>query len=652
MKRTLGRWAVGALCLASCLGSCPGAAWAQSDRTFRDPRFIEACRNLDAKKFAKAREIAERMLAEDPNSYTATYIMGWIYYYGDGSIPRANNCFRLARQGLEKIWGTRPPNNGPFFIHQMIFQQEILSTIQMERYEEGLRLIEDFGKQYAGMEAYKGWPLLKLGRVDEAREKMKLELSLARDSGPLSHALNTLGNLEFETDHMPQSYDYFLRICKMFEHSRDVDPVYWANAGETARDMLRFDEAEKLFLESSRRFHQFTYSDPWRFLSELYVSQGRLAEAITALKEMQTWRLSCSPQVAQNKWAEAMATAGIVLLSLGYDKESYDIFERLSNRPDRNSGISTTSSLMEGRNLYFYSLALRGYRQRLLEERSWSDWPTWFRLTARVWRLDRKLSLAEIRASDLIAGGTGLIDLLRPYGPRSLDRPWLAPGIWHLFGPGPVAAASRELIAQTPSDNKLQKTYLQAVLAETLTIQGRGSSKEAEELLSQILQELPSRDVALRTRAQADMVRVMENQGRTQESLHYLRQVMERDPSLLRQFELQLPIRWQASGGLASQAVSRLQHSPRFKTSQGAFVAQVQNDGEGLSARILGPDGTIFKSLSSPAGKDTEETLTKFCQEFHDQLFAPMIDLTQADIYSIDNSPSTVSSKQVEKLLK
>jgi len=105
------------------------------------------------------------------------------------------------------------------------------------------------------------------------------------------------------------------------------------------------------------------------------------------------------------------------------------------------------------------------------------------------------------------------------------------------------------------------------------------------------------------------MVQVLEGQGRHQESSTISARSWERDPSLLRQFELQLPIRWQASGGLADQAVSRLQHSPRFKVSQGAFVAGSPSEGEGISARILGPDGTVFKSFSSPAGKNTEETL-------------------------------------------
>jgi tetratricopeptide (TPR) repeat protein len=631
------------------LGVLTMPAWGQSDVSFKDPRFMEGMREIDDGKFAKAREIAEKMLAEDPKSYTATYLIGRVFFYGEGSIPRANFAFKQAKQELEAIWGPKPPNNGPFPLHSMIFQQLILSPMQLEEYNEELRLIDEYSKLYTGMEGQKGWPMLKLGKVEEAREMMKSELERAASPQSRSHILNTLGNLEFETDHMADSYNYFVRLCKEFEGVSDADPVYWTNAGETARDQLKFDDAEKLFIDASGRFNQYTYSDPWRFLAELYVSQGRLPEAVNALKEMQTWRLSSSAQVSQNKWAETLSTSGIVLLSLGYDKEAYDIFERLNNRPDRNSAISTVAPLMEGRNLYFYSLGLRAYRQRLLEERSWSDWPGWFRLTASAWQIERKISLTETRSADLICGQTGMVDLVSPFGPRSLDRPWLAPGLWRLFGTGPMTITTRGLIQAWKSEDKLQKTYLQSVLAETLAVDGQ--YKEAEELLNGILQDLPPREVALRTRAQANLVRALEGQGRPQEALHYYRQVMEKDPSLLRQFELRLPIRFESSGDLAGQAVSRLRSSPRFRSDEGAFVATLSSQGEGLTAQLLGPDGTVLKTFTTAAGADAAATLGKFCEEFHAEVFAPVIDLSQADIHSIDSSPSVGGSKQLEKMM-
>jgi len=95
------------------------------------------------------------MLAEDPSSYTATYIMGWVYYYGDGSIPGPTTP-------SISVWnwrdlGTHSAQQRPFGLHRMLFLQEILSTNQMETTEEGLRLIDDYtSRHYTGMEAYKG----------------------------------------------------------------------------------------------------------------------------------------------------------------------------------------------------------------------------------------------------------------------------------------------------------------------------------------------------------------------------------------------------------------------------------------------------------------------------------------------------------------
>ena len=637
------------LCLTWALAT---PLWSERDRTYQDPRFLEALRCLDESKFAKAREIAERMLAEDPKSYTATYIMGRVYYYGEGSIPRAYHSFKLAKEELEAKWGRgKIPNDGPWMVHSAIWQQLIWSAMQMEHYEEEIQLIQDFDKAYQpSMAGQLGWPMLKLGRVEEARERMKMELKGAKDPVQRSHVVNTLGNLEFEADNMAESYQYFLQLCKEMDHGSDMDPVFWANAGEAARDLLRFDDAEKHLIDATKRFSQYTFADPWRFLAELYVSQGRLPEALQALKKMQTWRLSCSPQVAQNKWADCLSTAGIVLLSLGYDKQAYNIFDRLTNRPDRNSGISTKPSLMEGRNLYFCSLAMRAYRQRLLEERSWSAWKAWVPMTLSILHLEQRLRLTEAHAASLLAGGTGIPDLLRPFGPRALDRPWLAPGLWRLFGPGPVAVAARYDMEHLKPAQEPQKIYLQSVLGEALAV--RGQYKEAETLFAQLLRDLPPREMALRTRIQANMVRILEGQSRNQEALHYLRQVMEHDPSLLRQFELRLPIQWNGGGGLADDALGRLKGSPRFRVASGAFVAEIQSDGNTLSARVLGPDGTVLKNINTRALKTPEETIVKFCQDFHEEVFAPVLDLSQADIYSIDSSPSAVSGKKFEEMIK
>ena len=626
-------------------------AWANQDHKYQDPQFLEAVRYLEDGKFAKSREIAERILAKDPAHYPALYVMGRVYYYGEGSIPRAYHCFQQAKEELEKSWGNNIPNNGPWFLHSAIYQQLIWSSMQMEHYEEELKLIDEYNKRYQpSLDTQKGWPLLKLGRAEEAREKTKRALDRATDAVQKSHALNTLGNLEFETDNMKDAYEYFMRLCREYDHGPDVDPVYWCNAGEAARDLLRYDEAEKLLLDSTKRFNQYTFSDPWRFLAEMYVGQGRLPEAVQALKEMQVWRLSCSPQVAQNKWAECLSTAGIVLLSLGYDREAYDIFERLASRPDRNSGISTKPSLMEGRNLFFYSLALRSYRQRLLEERSWSPWRSWLSLTYDVWQIDRKIALTETRAADLLCGGTGIVDFLRPYGPRSLDRPWLAPGSWRLFGAGAVSVACNQILKEEKPDQAAHKPYIQAVLAECEA--QRGSSSQAEKLINDCLSALPPRESALRVRLQADLASVLESQGKSQEALHSLRIVMEKDPSLLRILELRLPISMTSSGALASKAVSRLQGSPRFTSGSNAFRAEVSDNNGGLHGRLLGPDGTVLKTIDSAAGADAEETVQKFCRAFHDEAFAPTVDLSQADIYSIDSSPQASSSKKLEDLMK
>lgn len=67
------------------------------------------------------------------------------------------------------------------------------------------------------------------------------------------------------------------------------------NAAVSAIDVGRLEEAERLLLESTR--HPSEEVNPWRDLAQLYASQGRLGEAVSAGAEMA--RLSrASPAVA------------------------------------------------------------------------------------------------------------------------------------------------------------------------------------------------------------------------------------------------------------------------------------------------------------------------------------------------------------------
>ncbi len=665
VKRTAGIL----LAISLLFGGLNGVASARPNSSWGTPEFSECEKLQQDSQWAKARSTSEAMLARNRHDFGALYLLGRVHFVGEGSLPRASYYFDEARRELEKGWGKRVPTNGPWKLHAAILRNQILVRQQMEDYKGELALIKEFNKIYRPpLLSMEGWPLLKLGRIEEARRKLKLALDScpADDWDQRSAILNSLGNVEFETEHMALAYKYFAELMNHFENAtpENNDPVYWGNAAEAARSMLLPDLAEKHWLAATRHFNAGTYGDPWKMLAELYLSQARYPEAIQALKEMQAWRLSCSPQVAQNKWADCLSTSGIVLFGLGYDEEALAIFDRLIDRPDRNSGISTKASLMTGRLYLIHSLILGNCHQRKLEERSFSDWQQWPSLSWQLFQLSRRQTLSQAQASSLIALDSGLKGFLKPYGSISLDRPWLLPATVSVFGPGPIQAAVqqrlKDLDAQkdelaTPVDGasfdpQAERPYLLAVSSEALNAQG--DYPQAEKLLNQCLEVLPPREAGLRHRVQANLIVSLEGQSKNQEALHYYQRIMESDPSLLRQLGLRLPIQWSSSGSLGDVAAGRLAGSPRFREQRSAFAAKVTSDSSGISGIVTGPDGAVLKRIRIAATKDPDLDLIDFCRSFHDQLFSPVIDLSQSDIYSIDSSPQAASAKDLEKILK
>lgn len=665
MKKRLGRL----LGIGLLLGGLAAAALAQPAGWASDE--FRQCEKLQQEsQWVKARSLAEEMLAKNRRDFGALYLLGRVHFIGEGSLPRASYYFGEARKEVERVWGKRNiPGNGPWQLHAAILRNQILVRQQMEDYSGELELIKEFNKLYRPpLLSMEGWPLLKLGRIEEARSKMKLALQScpSEDWDQRSAILNSLGNIEFETEHMAAAYQHFAELMNHFEHAppESNDPVYWGNAAESARSMLLPDLAEKLWLRSTKHFNAGTYGDPWKMLAELYLSQGRYPEAIQALKEMQVWRLSCSPQVAQNKWADCLSTSGIVLFGLGYDEEALAIFDRLIDRPDRNSGISTKASLMTGRLYLIHSLILANCYQRKLEERAYSDWRQWPGLSWQLLQLSRRQSLSQAQASSLIALESGLRGFLKPYGPVSLDRPWLLPATVSVFGPGPIAAAVQQRLDDLESkknesttpvedssyDPKAEKPYLLAVSCEALNAQG--AYAQAETLLNQCLELLPPREACLRHRIQANLIVSLEGQSKNQEALHYYQRIMESDPSLLRQLALRLPIQWSGNGSQAETAAGRLAGSPRFRDQRSAFVGKVTSNSGGISATISGPDGAVIKRVHLDASKEPDVDVVEFCRLVHDQLFSPVMDLSQSDIYSIDSSPQSASVKDLEKILK
>lgn len=613
------------------------------------PAYLEGNEAFASSKFARARTLAEDLLKQDPNNYAALYLLGRVYLWGEGSVPRAYHCFDKAQRRLERL--SDHPESGPSWkIYAQLLQDKATAAQQLEKYSEAMSLIDLYDKHFVPKHtAYKGWSLLKLGRADEARQLLLQLLDDPKHQSTRGHILNTLGNIEFESDNLEKALGHFQAISEEALASGDVDPVYWSNAAEAARDLLRYDEAEKLLLEATRHYSQYTYSNPWGMLADLYIHEGRLPEALEAAKNMQAWRISGSAQVSQNKWAECYGLAGNVLMQLGYDQEALNIFQRLLRRQDRNSSISSQATLVEARLVMFYAIAVQRNLERVRERLSYCSWGQFPGLLMQRLQLQRDWDRERARVANLISSNTGLYGFLQPYGARSLDYPSLAPHAWAFFGPGPVLATIHHSMKAGKPETAARIPYYLAVQGEAEL--HNFSPGQARLTLEKALAELPSQEVKLRRRCQAVLALALTQQGKVSEALHYLRQLMDNDPSQLRAVGLALPISIETDGGrAANQARSWLLHSPRLQRRNAAFVLKLQGDTGEVRGQLFGPDGTQLGQFRGQPRPQPQEAARHFCEVFHQEAFAPILDLSQVDINSINGSTGVARPKELDEL--
>ncbi|NDD29474.1 MAG: hypothetical protein EB084_14530 [Proteobacteria bacterium] len=78
---------------------------------------------------------------------------------------------------------------------------------------------------------------------------------------------------------------------------------------------------------------------------------------------------------------------------------------------------------------------------------------------------------------------------------------------------------------------------------------------------------------------------------------------------------------------------------------------RVGSAGGRVEATLLGADQTVLARASVPETADASETARALCQEVHNRVFSPRIDLSQTTINSLDGSNQSVDANR-DRLLK
>jgi tetratricopeptide (TPR) repeat protein len=617
----------------------------------RDPDALRGYALAGEGKHVAARELAERMLATRPQSFEAHFLLGYVLHVAEANLPLAYHHLLRAREIFEKQYGKQPPPHSPWRWHLSILEELASVAREMDRFEETLSLLDAHDAAYDPDEiASRGWPLMRLRRYGEARAIVARALA-TKDPRQAQMARTTLCAIEAELQRRQPAYEACVNALRA-EANGQAGPHLYTNAASSALSILKADEAERVLLEGTKRFELGNAANPWQDLALLYVDQGRTGEALSAVREMVGWARAQPGFMDDQTRAGTDFTAALFLLVAGRGEDAVRVTERILARPDRTGFTSAESAQAEAANGLLGRAALRLAAERQLEEASYLSgmgarsraWAQALRLRFLGWRAGR-------HATRLLGSDRMLVSTLRPYLPGGISIPsWLNGDLVDALGAGVVAVAARE--ARQAEDLPRAQPFLDAVEAEAAL--GSGDTARARALGARALEGLHRTDVLLQARVAAVVGQALDAEGDTAGAARSYARALQQDPGVLRRLGVALPARIESDSGPLSRTVAeRLGRSPRLRSAREGFVVQVQSVGAGAQACLVGPNGENLGCggvARATPGSDGDTVAEQVCRGFHEQVFAARVDLTQADLRSLDGSTTVARERSERKL--
>lgn len=600
---------------------------------------------IDNGRYVRLREMADAMLRADKESPMGNYMMGVAMHRGEGNLPLARYYLGRARTLVERSGAAAVSNEGNELYAHIVFETLLVAGLT-EKHEEVIRLVAEYGRLFGvDMGERSGWSLMKLGRQAEARRLM-LKYLKSNDPDTRRGALNTLGSIEMSLGNYEEAFRWFTQLKNELTERDTINiATLVRNRAEVANVLLKFDVAESDTLLATRYFHPQSYSNPWSSLSLLYTAEGRLAEALSAIRSMHGWDRRSDPTLEQQRWNDGQQATAIVLLASGYPDAALEIVRRIRNKPDRRGTTSGTADQAEIGLLYLWRETLRMQREMLKEQAVWETWRDW---SITLWdraKAERELWIANSRLNALLVPEGRLPWILRPYAPDSPIVEWMRPGLFEAIGGGLVRAEIETLLRRNGSTAEREKPYLNAAMGEAMI--RAGEWERGLGVLTAAKMKLPHEEVLLRARMEALAAYALEQNGQLDRAAVAWRNAMEQNAGMIRLLGLSIPVTFSADGSPAAQkALEWLEKSPRFHRGKG-FQLTVSMTGQRLYAQLRGRDGAVLAQASVPTLPESDDMARLLCREIHRKAFATKIDLSQMDINSLDGSVTSSDSSQV-----
>ncbi len=630
----------------------------------------ELVKLLDDNQLVTARRKVDELLKRSPESMVGHYVLGRVMVQSEGNLPKAMAHLGRCRELYEKTYAVHPRSAGaPWQFHRELLYQIQNLAQRMEEFSYQLEILDYHDLLYEpDLLAERTWPLMRLGKFKKAREAAKAAINRAGFQRSLG--LNAMCAVEGEA---LLRKPYFEACLKAFEHAKAADvkgvddkhvsttAVHAYNAALAARAALLPERAEKIATEGTRRL-AFTSANPWRLLVQLYSDQGRMKEAVDALRDMQAWRTKQPPSIRDQTRAETDVVFSTVLLLAAETKTGMRLLDLAIERPDRRGLSSSSREQALGAHALLRRALARTQGELLAEQASYSDEPG---LMSRAYDgAGRSLSVwaDEERIVSVLSDTDRLVSTFRVFLRGGIEPVpvWLLGDLIDVLGTGIVAAAIKR--ARKKESDPGVVPYFDALAAELAL--ARGDEKRALKLAQKALETLPKREALLKARTAAAGARAARDRGKRQLYLSLLEQTMQLDPSVIRRLGMSIPAKIKlAQKSRTGQLVAeKLDDSPRLDSESKAFVVDVLGTGRDLQVCLRGPQGAKLScAVASPPDTDPktkkpktendEEYATRVAAAFHKKALAMPLGLSGVDLSSLDGS-TTVAEQAARDRLK
>jgi len=589
-----------------------------------------------ADRWASVRTLARRVLDAEPTSTRGHYLMGLAQHLGEANLPKARYHLQRAEALFEQQHRGLVEAPELAMLERRILLELVYVHGEMDDHEGKIRYVDRLKrKTEADYSVLSAWPLLKLERFDEAREVARAQVD-SEHAFIRSIARTALCAIESEMRNRRAAYEACRAAAEAHASDRSDGAVEYTNAGASAEELGRLDEAERYYLEATLRTPEGTVN-PWTRLVQLYVRQGRFAEALTSWKRLVTYReRRPNAHLRQQDEADAASAGAVLLLLAGRVEAAARVTGRLVDRPDRKGTSSAAAEQAEGGLALLDHVAQRAWANRLDERAAvagWSDWAS-LKLDAAVARY--RAWASGRRVLKILADRERLETTLRPEAPGSLEGPtWLDPEVVGLVGPGVARGAiAKARAAETLPPERAEPVF--ALLeAETHAEAGRWAA--AAQAAEAALRGLLASDVMARARAHLQAGRAAARRGDAGAARRHYQRVLEADPGLFLRLGVRVPVRILAAGPSMASLAEGVEASPRFAPRPWGFALRLDDRG----AILAGDAGVRLARVSWPArepGVGPAAHRRRCLNALHTQLLAPPIDLSQADVRSLDGT--------------